>query len=41
MIAHDAGEEGAIVLAKVREAKDDSYGYDAVIDTYADLMQTA
>jgi len=39
MIVLNAGEEGAIVLEKVREAKDDSYGYNALTDTYEDLMQ--
>ncbi len=39
MIVLNAGEEGAIVLEKVREAKDDSYGYNALTDKYEDLMQ--
>jgi chaperonin GroEL len=39
MIVHNAGEEGAIVLEKVREAKDNSFGYNALTDTYEDLMQ--
>ncbi len=38
MIVHNAGHEGAIVLEKVRSAKDDSYGYNALTDTYEDLM---
>ena len=39
MIVHNAGGEGSIVLEKVRLAKDDSYGYNALTDTYEDLMQ--
>ncbi len=39
MIVHNAGEEGAIVLEKVREAKDNSFGYNALTDKYEDLMQ--
>ncbi len=39
MIVLNAGEEGAIVLEKVRESKDDSYGYNALTDSYEDLMQ--
>jgi chaperonin GroEL len=40
MIVLNAGEEGAIVLEKVREAKDDSYGYNALTDTYEDLVKS-
>jgi len=39
MIVQNAGGEGAIVLEKVRTAKDDSYGYNALTDTYENLMQ--
>jgi chaperonin GroEL len=39
MIVHNAGGEGAIVLEKVRSSKDDSYGYNALTDTYENLMQ--
>ncbi|HET7549948.1 MAG TPA: chaperonin GroEL, partial [Gemmatimonadaceae bacterium] len=39
MIVHNAGGEGSIVLEKVRTAKDDSFGYNALTDTYEDLMQ--
>ena len=38
MIVHNAGGEGAIVLEKVRGSKDDSYGYNALTDTYENLM---
>ena len=38
MIVQNAGGEGSIVLEKVREAKDDSFGYNALTDTYEDLM---
>jgi len=39
MIVHNAGGEGSIVLEKVRSAKDDAFGYNALTDTYEDLMQ--
>jgi chaperonin GroEL len=39
MIVQNAGGEGSIVLEKVRAAKDDSFGYNALTDTYEDLMQ--
>ncbi len=38
MIAQNAGMEGAIVLAKVKESKDPNFGYNAQTDTYEDLV---
>ena len=39
MIVQNAGGEGSIVIEKVREAKADSFGYNALTDTYEDLVQ--
>jgi chaperonin GroEL len=39
IIVHNAGGEGSIVVEKVRASKDKSYGYNALTDTYEDLMQ--
>ena len=39
MIVQNAGAEGSIVLEKVRASKDDKFGYNALTDTYEDLMQ--
>ncbi|HUF27529.1 MAG TPA: chaperonin GroEL [Gemmatimonadaceae bacterium] len=39
MIAQNAGAEGSIVVEKVRSAKDDNFGYNALTDTYEDLVQ--
>ena len=38
MIAQNAGAEGSIVVAKVRESKEKSYGYNALTDSYEDLV---
>jgi chaperonin GroEL len=38
MIVQNAGGEGSIVIEKVRTAKDNSYGYNALTDTYEDLV---
>jgi chaperonin GroEL len=38
MIAKNAGAEGSIVLEKVRVAKDRNFGYNALTDTYEDLV---
>ncbi|GAC1515598.1 MAG: chaperonin GroEL [Terriglobales bacterium] len=38
-IAENAGEEGAIVLGKVLDAKDPNYGYNAFSDQYEDLVK--
>ena len=39
MIAENAGEEGAIVMGKVAEAKDANYGYNALTGEYEDLVK--
>ena len=38
-IAENAGEEGAIVLGKVNDAKDPNYGYNALTSEYEDLVK--
>jgi len=38
MIAQNAGAEGSIVVAKVREAKEKNLGYNAQTDVYEDLV---
>jgi chaperonin GroEL len=38
IIAQNAGAEGSIVVAKVRESKDKNYGYNAQTDVYEDLV---
>jgi chaperonin GroEL len=39
MIAQNAGAEGSIVVEKVRSSKDDHFGYNALTDTYENLVQ--
>jgi len=39
MIAENAGEEGAIVLGKVLDAKDSNFGYNAFANEYEDLVK--
>jgi chaperonin GroEL len=39
MIVQNAGAEGSIVLERVREAKSDNFGYNALTDGYEDLVQ--
>src|ERR1700692_868963 len=39
-IVHNSGEEGAIVLGKIRENKNPHFGYNAQTDTYEDLVQS-
>jgi chaperonin GroEL len=38
-IAENAGEEGAIVLGKVNDAKDNNFGYNALTGDYEDLVK--
>jgi chaperonin GroEL len=38
-IAENAGEEGAIVLGKVNDAKDNNFGYNALTGEYQDLVK--
>jgi len=37
-IASNAGHEGAIVIGKVREAKDPNYGFNAATEEYTDMI---
>ena len=39
-IANNAGVEGSIAVAKVRESDSPSYGYNARTDEYEDLVQS-
>ena len=39
MIAQNAGAEGSIVVARVKESKDKNFGYNAATDTYEDLVK--
>jgi chaperonin GroEL len=39
MIAQNAGAEGSIVVAKVKESKEKNFGYNAATDTYEDLVR--
>jgi len=38
MIAQNAGAEGSIVVEKVRSSKETNFGYNALTDTYEDLV---
>ena len=40
MIAQNAGAEGSIIVAKVRESKDKNFGYNAATDNYEDLLKS-
>ena len=39
MIVQNAGAEGSLVVEKVRGSKDDTFGYNALTDTYENLVQ--
>jgi chaperonin GroEL len=39
MIAQNAGAEGSIVVARVKESKEKNFGYNAANDTYEDLVK--
>jgi len=39
MIAQNAGAEGSIVVARVKESKDRNFGYNAATDVYEDLVK--
>jgi chaperonin GroEL len=39
MIVQNAGGEGSIIVEKVRAAKESNFGYNALSDTYEDLVQ--
>src|SRR6202522_1586140 len=38
-IAENAGEEGAIVIGKIHDSKDNNYGYNALTGEYEDLVK--
>jgi chaperonin GroEL len=38
-IAHNAGEEGAVIVGRVRESKDDNFGYNADSGEFVDLVK--
>jgi chaperonin GroEL len=38
-IVANSGEEGAVVVAKVAESKDPHYGYNALTNTFEDLVK--
>jgi len=38
MIASNAGQEGAVVLGKVKESKETNFGFDAATDEYTDMI---
>ena len=38
MIAQNAGSEASIVVEKVRSSKQNNFGYNALTDTYEDLV---
>ena len=38
IIVQNAGGEGSIVVEKVRQSKDNNYGYNALTDDYEDLV---
>lgn len=38
MIVQNAGGEGSIVVEKIRQSKDNAYGYNALTDEYEDLV---
>src|SRR3954464_9861587 len=40
MIAQNAGAEGSIIVARVRESKDKNFGYNAATDNYEDLVKS-
>jgi chaperonin GroEL len=40
MIAQNAGAEGSIIVAKVRESKEKNFGYNAQTDNYEDLVKS-
>ncbi len=39
IIAQNAGVEGSIIVAKVKESKDKNFGYNAATDVYEDLVK--
>ena len=39
MIAENADEEGAIVLGKINNSKDNNFGYNALTGDYEDIVK--
>ena len=39
LIVSNAGEEGAVVISKIRDSKDANFGYNASTDVYEDLVK--
>ncbi len=39
LIVSNAGEEGAVVIGKIRDSKDVNFGYNAATDVYEDLVK--
>jgi len=39
LIVSNAGEEGAVVIGKIRDSKDENFGYNAGTDKYEDLVK--
>jgi chaperonin GroEL len=39
MIASNAGHEGAVVIGKVKDAKDPSYGFNAATEEYTNMIE--
>ncbi|MBV9885781.1 MAG: chaperonin GroEL, partial [Acidobacteria bacterium] len=38
-IAHNAGHEGAVVIGKIRDSKDDNFGFNADSGEYGDMVK--
>ena len=38
-ISYNAGQEGSVVIGKIRKVDDDRHGYDAKLDRYGDLLE--
>ena len=38
-ISHNAGQEGSVVIGKIRREESDEFGYDAKRDNYGDLLE--
>ncbi len=38
-ISHNAGQEGSVVIGKIRKEEADSFGYDAKRDLYGDMLE--
>ena len=41
LIVSNAGEEGAVVIGKIRDSKEHNFGYNAGTDVYEDLVAPA